>query len=47
MGDNEDHFLNPLRTIAESGVSPAEELLQAFETRWDRNVDPAFEEYAY
>ena len=47
MGDNENHFLNPLRAIAESGVTPAEELLEAFETRWGRSVDPAFEEYAY
>ncbi len=47
MGDNEDHFLNPLRAIAESGTTPAEELLEAFETRWGRSVDPAFREYAY
>tara|TARA_B100000029_G_scaffold445348_1_gene465694 strand:+ start:2261 stop:3622 length:1362 start_codon:yes stop_codon:yes gene_type:complete len=47
MGDNEDHFLNPLRAIAESGVTPAEELLEAYETRWGKSVDPAFEEYAY
>jgi len=47
MGDSEDHFLNPLRTIADSGVTPAEELLEDYEKRWGKNVDPVFEEYAY
>ena len=47
MGDSEDHFLNPLRTIADSGVTPAEELLENYEKRWGNNVDPVFEEYAY
>ena len=47
MGDSEDHFLNPLRAIADSGVTPAEELLKDFEKRWGKNVDPVFEEYAY
>ena len=47
MGDSEDHFLNPLRTIANSGVTPAEELLEDYEKRWGKNVDPVFEEYAY
>ena len=47
MGDSEDHFLNPLRAIADSGVTPAEELLEHYEKRWGKNVDPVFEEYAY
>ena len=47
VGDNEDHFLNPLRVIADSGVTPAEALLEAYEQRWGTNVDPVFVEYAY
>lgn len=47
IGDNEDHFLNPLRAIAETGVTPAEELLEAYEARWGSSIDPVFEEYAY
>lgn len=46
-GDDESHFLNPLRETAESGVTPAEELLKAYETRWNGNIDRVFEEYSY
>ncbi|MBM3952040.1 MAG: hypothetical protein FJ311_11370 [Rhodospirillales bacterium] len=47
FGFDETHFLTPLFQIAESGLTPAEELLRAYERRWKGNVDPAFEEYAY
>jgi len=46
-GENETHFLDSLSHIAESGVTPAEELLESFETRWDKSVDPIFAEHAY
>ena len=46
-GRDESHFLNPLISIIESGVTPAEELLQHFEEDWNYNVDPIFEDYAY
>lgn len=46
-GMNESSFLNPLFKIAESGLTPAEELLEAYERRWGGNVDPVFTEYAY
>ena len=46
-GMNETSFLNPLFRIAESGITPAEELLSAYERRWKRSVDPIFEEFAY
>jgi glutamate--cysteine ligase len=46
-GMNETSFLNPLFRIAESGVTPAEELLTAYHRRWGKSVDPVFEEYAY
>lgn len=47
FGDDESHFLNALHEIAESGVTPAEELLEAYETRWNRSIEPLFDEYAY
>lgn len=47
LGLDETHFLNPLFKIAESGITPAEELLRAYERRWHGNIDPVFREYAY
>jgi glutamate--cysteine ligase len=47
FGEDEAHFLNALDEIAESGITPAEELLDAFENRWGGNIEPLFDEYAY
>ena len=47
VGLDETHFLNPLFQIAESGLTPAEELIRAYERRWNKNIDPIFKEYAY
>ncbi len=46
-GRDETHFLDPLREIAESGVSPAEDLLDSFHGPWGESVDPLFRELAY
>ena len=46
-GENESVFLNVLDEIVASGRTPADELLAAYETKWNRSVDPAFTEYAY
>ncbi len=46
-GSDETHFLKPMNRIAESGFTPAEELLSAYEHRWEKRVDPVFLEYAY
>ena len=46
-GENESVFLNVLDEIVTSGKTPADELLAAYETKWNRSVDPAFTEYAY
>ena len=46
-GQDETVFLNPLHAIAESGITPAEELLAHFDGDWDGSVDPVFTEYAY
>jgi glutamate--cysteine ligase len=47
VGLDETHFLNPLFQIAESGLTPAEELICAYERRWHKNIDLVFKEYAY
>ena len=47
VGLHETPFLNPLFQIAESGFTPAEDLLCAYERRWHKNIDPIFKEYAY
>jgi len=47
VGMDEAHFLKPLFLIAESGMTPAEELLCAYDRRWHKSVDPVFKEYAY
>jgi len=47
IGLDETHYLKPLFLIAESGITPAEEMLRAFERRWHGEVDPVFQEYAY
>ena len=47
LGLDETHFLNPLFKIAESGITPAEELLRAYERRWHGNIDQVYREYAY
>jgi len=44
---DETHFLDDLGEIAESGVTPAERLLAAWEGRWRRSLDPLFREYCY
>ena len=47
IGLDETHYLKPLFLIAESGITPAEEMLRAFERRWQGEIDPVFQEYAY
>ena len=46
-GNDESGFLDTLRSIAESGRTPAEELLEAYETRWGGKVDPIYQELRY
>ncbi len=47
FGCDETHFLNPLFQIAESGLTPAEDLLAAYKRRWSGNIDMIFNEYSY
>ncbi|HKJ22249.1 MAG TPA: glutamate--cysteine ligase [Gammaproteobacteria bacterium] len=46
-GEDETRFLDTLQEIAESNQTPAEELLEAYETRWHHEVEPVFKEYSY
>lgn len=46
-GSDETHFLDSLRSIVASGRTPAEELLEAYNTAWAKDVTPIFDEYAY
>jgi glutamate--cysteine ligase len=46
-GQDETHFLATLEQIVDSGLTPAENKLAAFEGRWNGNVERAFEEYAW
>jgi glutamate--cysteine ligase len=46
-GDNETGFLAPLQEIAETGRTPAEELLEAYHGRWNGDITKVFEEYGY
>ena len=46
-GNDETGFLTTLHAIAESGQTPAQELLEAYHGRWNGSVMPVFDEYAY
>ncbi|HSK39127.1 MAG TPA: glutamate--cysteine ligase [Arenibaculum sp.] len=46
-GDDETHFLETLLMIAESGRTPADELLDLYHGPWGESVDPVYEEFAY
>lgn len=47
FGEDETHFLNILRNVVESGVTPAEEMLNLYHGDWNKSVEPVFDEYAY
>ena len=46
-GSDETGFLTPLLGVVQSGHTLSEELLEAFEGRWRKVVDPLFTEYSY
>jgi glutamate--cysteine ligase len=46
-GDNETGFLEPLHEIAASGMTAADELLAAYNGRWNGDVTQVFTEYRY
>jgi len=46
-GQDESHFLETLSEIADSGRTPAEQLLEDYATRWQGRIDPIFTQEAY
>jgi glutamate--cysteine ligase len=46
-GEDETHHLDALFTIAGGGRTPAEELVEDFNTRWNGRIEPIFAERAY
>ncbi|WP_119167718.1 glutamate--cysteine ligase [Algihabitans albus] len=46
-GESEVHFLNTLREIVESGLSPAERKLETYRGRWNGDLAPLFREFEY
>jgi len=46
-GRDESRYLEPLDRIIEAGRTPAEEMLQKFNTAWGGSVEPAYDEYAF
>ena len=46
-GRDESMYLDPLETTIRTGCTPAEEMLEAYGSRWQESVDPMFSEYAY
>ncbi|XP_047095040.1 glutamate--cysteine ligase B, chloroplastic-like [Lolium rigidum] len=46
-GYKEVGFLREVDEVVRTGVTPAERLLNLYETKWNRSVDPVFEELLY
>ena len=46
-GYKEVGFLREVDAVISSGVTPAERLLNLYETKWQRSVDPVFQELLY
>ena len=46
-GRDETHFIEELAEIAETGRTPAERMLEQYETDWGGSVDPVFDAYCY
>jgi glutamate--cysteine ligase len=44
---DESGYLSELEHIADTGVTPAERLLELYRTRWDGDVSRVFEDFAY
>jgi glutamate--cysteine ligase len=46
-GQDETIFLEPVQAIVEAGLTPAQEMLERYETVWGRSTDPLFTEFAF
>ena len=46
-GDNEGGFLDPLRDVVATGMTPADRLLHKYEHEWDEDVSRIYEEFSF
>ena len=46
-GQDESHYLETMAEIVDSGRTPAERLLEDYQTRWGGRIDPIFTQEAY
>ncbi|XLU17974.1 glutamate--cysteine ligase, chloroplastic isoform X1 [Arachis hypogaea] len=46
-GLNESSFLDPLKDVVGTGLTPADRLLDMFHNTWENSVDPVFRERCY
>ena len=46
-GDNESGFLDPLREVAATGVTPADRLLDKYSNEWNGDVSRIYEEFSF
>ncbi len=46
-GDNEGGFLDPLRDVVVSGMTPAERLLAKYEGEWGGDLSHIYEEFSF
>jgi len=46
-GDNEGGFLDPLRDVVATGMTPADRLLFKYEQEWDCDVSKIYEEFSF
>ena len=46
-GDNEGGFLDPLRDVVASGMTPADRLLHKYEHEWGGDVSRIYEEFSF
>jgi glutamate--cysteine ligase len=46
-GDNEGGFLDPLRDVVATGMTPADRLLHKYEHEWGGDLSPIYEEFSF
>src|SRR5436190_8207497 len=46
-GDNEGGFLDPLRDVIATGMTPADRLLAKYHDEWDRDLSRIYEEFSF
>ena len=44
---DETHFLNALKETVDSGVTPADELLENYHGKWEGDLSRIYAEYSY